>query len=215
MKKTILYIHGKGGSHLEAAQYQKSCPGYTVVGADYEVDFPWVVKDRLRAAYDAASRDGGQVVLLANSIGAYFAMDALGSCGAARALFISPVLDMERLILDMMGWTGVTEEELRTRGEIPTDFGETLSWEYLRYVREHPVRWDIPTEILYADGDHLTVRQTVDAFAAARRAGLTVMEGGEHWFHTGEQLAFLDRWLRDRLGERGGEPAPASPVIST
>ena len=41
------------------------------------------------------------------------------------------------------------------------------------------------------------------------------MEGGEHWFHTGEQLAFLDRWLRDRLGERGGEPAPASPVIST
>ena len=115
MKKTILYIHGKGGSHLEAAQYQKSCPGYTVVGADYEVDFPWVVKDRLRAAYDAASRDSGQVVLLANSIGAYFAMDALGSCGAARALFISPVLDMERLILDMMGWAGVTEEELRTR----------------------------------------------------------------------------------------------------
>ena len=173
-----------------------------MVGADYEVDFPWVVGDRLRAAYDAASGEGREVLLLANSIGAYFAMDALGHCGAARALFISPILDMERLIMDMMGWAGVTEEELRARGEIPTDFGETLSWEYLRYVREHPVRWDIPTEILYADGDHLTARQTVDAFAAAHRAGLTVMEGGEHWFHTDEQLAFLDRWIRGVLEGR-------------
>lgn len=202
MEKTILYIHGKGGSHLEAAQYQKSCPGCTVVGADYEVDFPWVVGDRLRAAYDAASGEGREVLLLANSIGAYFAMDALGHCGPARALFISPILDMERLIMDMMGWAGVTEEELRARGEIPTDFGETLSWEYLRYVREHPVRWDIPTEILYADGDHLTARQTVEAFIAAHRAGLTVMEGGEHWFHTDEQLAFLDRWIRGVLEGR-------------
>ena len=203
LKRTILYIHGKGGSCLEAERYRESCPDCKVTGADYEVDFPWIVRDQLRAAYDAAGGNRGPLVLLANSIGAYFAMHSLQGCAIERALFISPILDMERLILDMMGWAGVTEEELAARGEIPTDFGETLSWAYLRYVREHPVVWDIPTEILYASGDHLTARQTVDAFAAAHRAGVTVMEGGEHWFHTREQLAFVDRWLRDVLGTAG------------
>ena len=24
---------------------------------------------------------------------------------------------------------------------------------------------------------------------------VAVMEGGEHWFHTDEQLRFLDRWI--------------------
>ena len=33
------------------------------------------------------------------------------------------------------------------------------------------------------------------AFAKRHRAALTVMEGGEHWFHTPEQMAFLDRWI--------------------
>lgn len=27
-------------------------------------------------------------------------------------------------------------------------------------------------------------------------ASLTVMHGGEHWFHTEEQMAFLDEWIR-------------------
>ena len=27
-------------------------------------------------------------------------------------------------------------------------------------------------------------------------AELTVMEDGEHWFHTGEQMRFLDDWIR-------------------
>jgi hypothetical protein len=27
-------------------------------------------------------------------------------------------------------------------------------------------------------------------------APLTIMNGGEHWFHTAEQMAFLDKWIR-------------------
>ena len=34
------------------------------------------------------------------------------------------------------------------------------------------------------------------AFAAGISAPLTVMPGGEHWFHTPEQMAFLDDWIR-------------------
>ena len=35
----------------------------------------------------------------------------------------------------------LTKEELQEKGEIPTDFGETLSWKYYSYVCEYPVRW--------------------------------------------------------------------------
>ena len=112
-----------------------------------------------------------------------------------RALLVSPVLDMEGLILTMMGWAGVTEEQLRGRGEIPTAFGQTLSWKYLCWVREHPpLRWTCPVRILYGSEDNMTPRRTAEAYARQHGAKLTVLEGGEHWFHTPEQLAALRQW---------------------
>lgn len=124
-------------------------------------------------------------------------MYALQNCEIKKALLISPILDMERLILDMMNWAKVTEKDLREKGEIPTDFGETLSWEYLCFVREHPITWNVPTEILYAEKDELTSRQTVNRFFESHHGSLTILENGEHWFHTDEQLAFLDKWMTD------------------
>ncbi len=199
MKKAVLYIHGKGGSHLEAAQYQKNCPGMEVIGIDYKGDLPWVVQNQIQRAYNRAREQYDAIDVLGNSIGAYFAMLALQHCAIEKALLISPILDMERLILDMMSWAKVTEEELRGKGEIPTNFGETLSWQYLCFVREHPITWHVPTEILYAGNDHLTSRQTVNEFVNTHNARLTVMENGEHWFHTEEQLAFLDDWMKKAM----------------
>ena len=60
-------------------------------------------------------------------------------------------------------------------------------------------KWDSPTAILYAGKDHLTVWETVDDFAQRFGCTVTVMENGEHWFHTEEQLAVLDAWLRREL----------------
>lgn len=124
-------------------------------------------------------------------------MHSLQNCQIGKALFISPILDMEQLILDMMKWADVTEEELAKNGEIQTDFGETLSWKYLCFVRENPIEWHVKTEILYALHNHLTSRQTVDEFINSHDAHLTVMENGEHWFHTDEQLAFLNCWMKN------------------
>lgn len=94
-----------------------------------------------------------------------------------------------------MSWANVTEDELREKGTIKTTFGETLSWDYLSYVRSHPACWTVPTEILYGEKDNLTDMATVSTFAKAHRARLTVMENGEHWFHTQKQMKFLDDWL--------------------
>lgn len=101
------------------------------------------------------------------------------------------------MIRDMMGWAGVTQEQLKEAGEISTAFGETLSWKYLTYAIENQItRWDSPTAILYAGQDHLTARETVDNFAQRFSCTVMVMENGEHWFHTEEQLAVLDVWLQ-------------------
>ncbi|MGX8698389.1 MAG: alpha/beta fold hydrolase [bacterium] len=199
MMETVLYLHGRGGSPAEAAHYQPLFPASAVVGLDYRGDTPWEVGPELRAAVTALAREGDSVTLIANSIGAYFAMTAGLDVLLRRAYFISPIVDMEGLLLRMLGWAGATEAELRARGTIPTDFGETLSWEYLSYVRAHPIFWRVPTAILCAEGDHLTPAAAFRAFAAAHGAELTTMPGGEHWFHTPEEMAFLDAWLAERV----------------
>ena len=142
-------------------------------------------------------KDGYEsIILVANSIDAFFCMSA-GIDGMLRkAYFISPIVDMEKLIGDIMQWANVTEAELKAKGVIRTDFGEDLSWDYLRYVREHPIRWDVAMQIIYGKNDNLTSLETVRTFAERHNAVLTVMENGEHWFHTDEQMRFLDDWIR-------------------
>ena len=198
MKNTVIYIHGKNGSTDECEFYKPLFPEYDVVGIDYKAETPWQARSEFPKLYDELCENGDRVILIANSIGAYFAMLSLADKRIDRAFFISPIVDMERLILDMMKWAGVTEKELCDRREIETSFGETLSWEYLCYVREHPIKWDIPTEILYGENDSLTSLETVKDFAEHTGAGLTVMQGGEHWFHTEQQLVFLAEWLAER-----------------
>ena len=198
-RNAILYLHGKGGSADEAERYKALCPGYSVFGLDYQGATPWETKAEILTAYDKLAQNDS-VTVIANSVGAYFAMNALQGKRVSRAFFISPIVDMEKLICDMMKRSGVSETELRKKREIKTAFGETLSWEYLRYVRENPVVWTAPTFVLYGDKDNLTSMETVRAFAENCGADLEVMRGGEHWFHTEQQMAFHDAWIRRHLG---------------
>lgn len=77
-------------------------------------------------------------------------MHTLRNCDIKKALFIAPVLDMER-----------------------------------------------SCRILYAENDNLISRQTVNEFIGSHNAHFTVMVGGEHWFYTNEQFAFLDIWMKE------------------
>ena len=199
MKKLVIYVHGKGGTAEEAKHYQTLFVESDVIGFDYKSQNPWEAKREFSDFYDLHSKEYNSVILVANSIGAFFSMHALAEKKISKALFISPISNMEKLITNMMIWSNVTEEELCRKKEISTGFGETLSWEYLCYVRKHPIKWNIPTCILYGANDNLTSLETVSEFAEQIGASLTVMNDGEHWFHTNEQMEFLDNWIRNSI----------------
>ena len=72
--------------------------------------------------YRAMRQRWRQVSLRATSIGAWFSMLAFPEEPLDRCLFVSPVVDMSRLIEDMMGWAGVTPEQLEAAYTLPGAF---------------------------------------------------------------------------------------------
>jgi pimeloyl-ACP methyl ester carboxylesterase len=198
MREILIYVHGKGGSAEEVDHYKPLFPNCEVIGFDFRSQTPWEAKEEFPVFFAQQRQRCDRLTLIAGSIGAFFSMSALDKTLVDRAYFVSPVVDMENLIGNMMQWSNVTEQALAEKREIATDFGETLSWEYLCYVRKHPIIWNVPTCILYGEHDNLTSIETVSAFAKQHHADLTVMPGGEHWFHTEEQMQFLDHWIRER-----------------
>ena len=196
MKRLVLYIHGKGGSALEAEHYKPLFLGYDVVGFDYYSDTPWDFVVEFKKTFKKCKEEYDSIILIANSIGAYYSLCALNDEPIDQAFFISPIVDMERLILDNMHYADISEECLYKKKQIITQSGTVLSCEYLIYVRSHPVKWTIPTHILYGDQDNLTSIDTIKQFADRVNADLTIMRNGEHWFHTEEQMIFLDNWVK-------------------
>ena len=192
--RAVLYVHGYGGGADEARAYEDvfGCP---VTGVGYTDFRPWAARETVRRGYRALAARFDGVGLLAVSIGAYFSMLALSDLPVERAFFISPLVDPEGLILRWMAAQGVTEAALREKGSIPNRCGEPFSWEYLSYVRAHPLRWRAPTEILCADRDGMMPPETMRAFAGAHGAGLTVIDA-EHYIRPERVVPFLREKLK-------------------
>ncbi len=201
MSRLVLYVHGKGGSADESFHYRKLFEDAEVQGIDYQGEVPWIAAEEIHDEVIAAIKDHEEIILIANSIGAYFSLQASLDEYIDRAYFISPIRDLEKLIQNMMQWASVSEQQLEERGTIHTAFGEDLSWQSLCWVRQHPVNWIPETHILYGSRDNLTEYETVRIFADRHGADITVMENGEHWFHTEEQMAFLDQWILRKEGK--------------
>jgi len=132
MKNAVVYIHGKGGSADEALYYKKFFnDDYDVLGFDYKSELPWQTGEEFQNYFDSLIPNYNEILLIANSIGAYFSMLALSEKPIKKALFVSPIVDMENIILRMMKWAKISEEALRLKKVINIQFGEPLSWEYL------------------------------------------------------------------------------------
>lgn len=218
--RVFLHVHGQCGCKEDAETFAEIAvfrgwqvlsidlpehgerTGESIPGMAKEVDRfnPWTVVPELRMVMEHMKSRWEKWALAASSIGAWFCMQAFAEETFEKCLLISPMVDMKHMISNMMLWAGVSEERLENEGVIATEFGQPLSWEYYVYVKEHPILlWDAPTEILYGENDTLMGYQIVQGFARQFSCGLTVMEKGEHWFHTPQQLMFLQKWVESLL----------------
>ncbi len=210
--KLFLFVHGRHSRKEEAGRFAAIAAekGYQVLSFDLpehgerkDLACACTVQNAIRDLKEVHSFVQGKYQsfsLYACSIGAYFCLSAYQNVRFEKCLFLSPVLNMERLIQNMMMWANVSEKELKEKGKIETSFGETLSWDYYEFVRNHPVgKWDKKTFILYGEKDNMTERNVLNAFVEKNHCTLDVLKNGEHYFHTAEQLSHFENWVRNSL----------------
>lgn len=129
-------------------------------------------------------------------MGVYFSLLAYKDENIKQCLFLSPVINMKIIIDNMMLWSNTTEKDLKEKQEIKTDFGQTLYWDYYLYVKENPItNWSKETFILYGSNDNMQEQNLIQEFSNNFNCELSVLENGEHYFHTKEQLSYYKDWL--------------------
>lgn len=197
----FLFLHGQCGNKEEAARFAEIAEqfGFQTISIDLPEHgkrcdgaklMPQTVVPELAAVMKYIKNRWHNVNIRANSIGAWFSMLAFRNENIKKCLFVSPVSDMENIIVNMMKTAQVDEKQLERQKTI----GD-LSWEYLCFVRKNPVRAiGKKTFILYGEKDTLVPTFVIDDFARKNNCKLSVMQGGEHWFHTAEQLRFMTEW---------------------
>ena len=150
----------------------------------------------LKKVIEYAKSNYSEISIWACSMGAYFGILAYKEENIKQCLFLSPVVNMKIIIDNMMLWGNTTENDLKEKQEIKTDFGQTLYWDYYLYVKENPVNsWNKDTYILYGNKDNIQDENIIKNFANNFNCKLSVLKNGEHYFHTKEQLSYYKNWL--------------------
>lgn len=213
-KRLILAVHGlKSNKEDDVISVFAECAaskGYQVLsfdlpehGAQKNGKTPLTTQSAvgdLKTVLSYANELAGDISVFACSLGAYYSLMAYHPIALRQAWFLSPLVDMARMIHNMMTWFNISEDRLQAEREIVTPVGQTMYWEDCLYVKENPLtEWDIPTAILYGAGDETVEFDTVEAFARRFHADLAVWEQGEHYFHTQEQLSFFRKWCESAI----------------
>ncbi|MCI1779612.1 MAG: GNAT family N-acetyltransferase [Bacteroidales bacterium] len=127
----------------------------------------------LNKIMDYAAVVSGDISLFACSMGAYFSLIAYKDIPLKKALFLSPVTDMVKLVEKTMPSGGLSKEEL----------------EDYNYIKANPItKWSVPTTIISGSEDNICNKDDLSAFVNRYSCRLEVVNGAEHYFHTKEQL---------------------------
>lgn len=211
-RRVYIYGHGKCGKKEEAEGFAGIAQrhGFQVISFDLPQhgdrvgeEYPCTVWNGMgdfgRIA-DYSHRSWEELSFFGCSLGAYFGLMSFQNLGFRKCLFYSPLVDMERMIIDMLKALDLSEYDLFLRQEIPTPFGETLSWPYFEYVRKHPIgSWKHKTSILCGSNDAVVARETLAIFCDKYQCGLTVVEGAGHYFQDPEHLQILNAWIEREI----------------
>ena len=159
------------------------------------------LKDAIRNEFGRITKDYKNVIVIANSIGAFYAYEYLSDFSIKQAFFISPVASMLKLVMDIMNDNGISDKELEEKNIIRLNNNQTLSYEFYKHVSNYNDNWVVPTDILYGERDELVYIENIAEFLSNHpNARLTIKKGSEHYFHTEEEHDFIKNWILKSLG---------------
>ena len=195
-KKVIIYIHGLHGSAEEARDFDFLKDKYDVVGLDYQDGNPWELKDTIQQEFKKLSKSYDEVMVIANSIGAFYAYEYLADFKIKKAFFISPIVSMFQNIIDLMSMYGIKDRELEQKKFIKLEDGNVLSYDFYQHVSNDEDHWAVPTEILYGAYDDVVYTGSMLEFLENHPlAKLTVKSDSEHYFESEEEKEFIKEWM--------------------
>ena len=194
-QRVVVYIHGRNSSRKEYNFYKSFIVGYDVKMLDYEDGDAWVVGPLIKEKFAKLIAKYKEVVVIAHSIGAFYAIDNLYEFPIKKAFFISPITDMFQVMFDMMNSYKVTEKKLKEQGEIKLENGFTLSYDFYKHSLEDFDNWNVPTEVLFGNKDGLTYLNNTIEFISTHNASLTIKNDADHYFQKPDDLAYIKKWI--------------------
>lgn len=199
-KKVVVYIHGLNGSAKEAEDFSYLKEKYDVVGLDYQDGNPWELKDTIRDKFAKITKNCKEIVVIANSIGAFYTYEYLSDFNIKQAFFISPIADMQQIIINIMMKEGIHRKDLEEKKFVACKDGTVLSFEFYQNGSKHNDGWKVPTDILYGSRDELVYIENIATFLEKHPlTKLTIKQGAEHYFHTEEEKEFIKNWILNSL----------------
>ena len=201
LKRVAIYIHGLHGSTKEANFYKFLKDKYDVKGLEYSQEGkPWELKEPIREEFKKLTKGYDEVIVIANSIGAFYAYEYLSDFKIKKAFFISPIVSMFQQIVDLMAMYGIKDKELERKKFITLDDGNVLSYEFYQHVSNDEDNWKVPTEILYGAFDEMVYMGSMMEFLENHpKAKLTVKSEAEHHFSSPEEMKFIKNWIINNL----------------
>ena len=195
-KKVAIYIHGLHGSHKEAEDFAFLKDEYDVFGLKYKDANPWELKNVIQREFKKLTKNYDEVVVIANSIGAFYACEYLSDFNIQRAFFISPIVSMFQNIVDLMTMYGIKDKTLKRKKIIELEDGNTLSFDFYQHVSNDEDHWSVPTDILYGAYDEVVYTGSMLEFLENHPlARLTVKSESEHYFQSEEEKEFIKDWM--------------------
>ena len=199
-KKVAVYIHGLHGSAKEADDFAYLKDEYDVAGLDYKDGNPWELEDILRKEFEKITKNYKEIIVIANSIGAFYAYEYLSDFNIKHAFFISPIASMFQIIFNLRMQYGISEQELKEKKIIALENGQVLSYDFYKHVSNYKDNWTVPTDVLYGSRDDVVyVENIADFLADHPKAKLTIKRDSEHYFHTEEEIEFIKNWVLNSL----------------
>lgn len=155
----------------------------------------------LKAVYKYSKSIGSEISIFGCSMGAFFSLLAYKDYDINKTMFLSPIVNMERIITNMMQSFNVSEERLELEHQIELPIGQTLDWDYYSFVKDNqiPYKWDSPINILYGKNDMMCEWSILSEFVTRYNATIKIDENGEHYYHTEKHMDTINQWMNEVL----------------